>query len=160
MRIAELARVAILSMSLCACAQQPTPFDVPSSAASVERFPILNGRAFQTQFTLQVKYPATPALEYYRAHIGKPWVLCERNTPEWSRFRDAQGKDQVAVHQQLYTWVNLEAHRSLMLSMRYYSSKDSDETPDNDTQHILLVEYTGEDVQDKIKQLQLRCPSN
>jgi len=150
----------LLAASLVACTRDPTPLDVPASGHDVKRFPILNGRAFQTQFTLQATYPATPALDYYRTHIPKPWVLCQWSGPEWSRFVDAQSDEHFTVFQQLYMWVNPEAQRTLMLSMRYHAPENCGDVPDNETQHILLVEYTAANVADTINQLNLHCPSN
>jgi hypothetical protein len=145
---------------VCACTREPTPIDVPSGASSVERFPLaIQGGAFQTQFTLQAAYPATPALDFYRAHILKPWVLCEWSGPEWGNFIDATSKAPVRVHQLVYMWVNREANRTLMLSMRYYSAPDSLSAPDNDSQRVLLVEYMAPDIPSSIKDLNLRCPS-
>jgi hypothetical protein len=158
MRTLRLCSVAILIALLCACAREPTPIDVPPGATSVERFPIRGG-AFQTQFTLQATYPAAPALDFYRAHIAKPWVLCEWSGPEWGNFIDATGKAPVGVHQLLYMWINREANRTLMLSLRYDSAPDSHSAPDNDSQSVLLVEYMAPDIPGLIKGLKLRCPS-
>ena len=148
----------VLWMLLCACTQEPTELSVPASAQSVERFPIFSGRAFQTQFTLHAAYPLTPALDYYQAHIGKPWSYCEWSGPEWQNFVDAQGDPPFAVHQQLHMWVNREAQREIMLSMWYESDKNAN-APDSDVQNILLVEYMKSNVSDTIKRLKLRCTS-
>jgi hypothetical protein len=84
-------------------------------------------------------------------------VLCQW-APQWSHFIDAQTDVSFGVYQKLYMWVNPEAQRTLMLSMRYLASKDSGETPDNDTQHILLVEYMSTNVAYTIKELNLIAP--
>jgi len=47
-----------------------------------------------------------------------------------------------------------------MLSMRYHAPENCGDVPDNETQHILLVEYTAANVADTINQLNLHCPSN
>ena len=155
MRIAVLV---VLWMLLCACTQEPTALSVPAGAQSVERFPILGGRAFQTQFTLQAAYPSTPALAYYKANIGKPWSYCEWSGPEWGNFIDAQGDTPYAVHQQIHMWVNREAQREIMLSMRYESDQNT-KAPDSNVQNIVLVEYMKSNVSDTIKRLKLRCTS-
>jgi hypothetical protein len=141
---------------LVGCTHEPTPLPVPNGATDVERFSILDGQAFQTQFTLQADYPAAPALSFYTGQIASPWVHCDWG-PEWSRFGDVQGAASYTVHQQLHMWVNHEAQRTLMLSMRYRSPDKCCEVPDNSLQHIMLVEYFGDDVEETIKRLELRC---
>jgi len=158
--IRKLASLTILALVLSACSREPTPIEIPPGASSVEGFPLaVQGGAFQTQFTLHATYPATPALDFFRAHIGTPWVLCEWTGPEWSRFVDAQSEKHFTVFQRLYMWVNPEASRTLMLSMRYHAAENCGDAPDNDTQQILLVEHLATDVAGEIKQLQLRCPA-
>jgi hypothetical protein len=159
MRIRQLMSIGIVTALLCACTPKPTSVEIPSNATSVERFSILNGHAFQTQFTLDAVYPATPALEFYRARLGEPWVLCEWSGPQWQNFEDAQQTPRVGVHQLLYMWINREANRTLMLSMRYYSAPSSRIVPDNNAQKVLLVEYLTPDITRSINELNLRCPS-
>lgn len=88
--------------------------------------------------------------------MTSPWVYCEWG-PEWSRFGDAQETVSYTVHQQLHMWVNRKAQRTLMLSMRYRSPDKCCKVPDNNLQHIMLVEYIGDDVEEQIKRLDLRC---
>ena len=56
-------------------------------------------------------------------------------------------------------WVNRDAGRALMLSMRYYSPSDCAPQPLNDLQQVVVVEYFGVDVDDHIKTHSLRCPA-
>jgi len=154
----RLAWLVALGALLSACAQEPTAFDIPTSATSVERFPILGGNAFQTEFTLEATYPRTPALEFYRDHFGTDWLLCEWSGSEWQSFIDAQGDIPLFVHQQLYMLVNRKAQREIMLSMRYISEQNGS-LPDSNIQHIVIVEYMNSDSSETIKRLELRCPS-
>ncbi|GAB3031819.1 hypothetical protein GCM10027285_13280 [Oleiagrimonas citrea] len=145
-------------VSLAAYGQEPSSISVPPGAFAIKHFPILGGRAFQTQFKLNAAYPATPALEYYKAHMAKPWVMCTW-APKWSHFIDAQTPTRFAVYQQLYMWVNPKLQRTLMLSMRYLAPESSGHAPNNDIQHIVLVEYMSTNVANTIQQLHLRCLS-
>lgn len=155
MRVAALVALGVL---LCACSQNPTSIGVPAIAESIERFPILGGSAFKTQYTLKAAYPLTPALEYYRVQFGKPWLLCEWSGPAWHYFIDAQGDTPFAVHQQLYMWVNREAQREIMLSLRYLSEQNAT-LPDSDVQNVVLVEYMHANVAETVERLKLRCPN-
>ncbi len=146
-----------LGILVSGCGPEPTSFSVPSAAKSVERFAILEGHAFQTQFSLESDYPATPALEYFRSSVPKPWVLCEWGQPEWQMFVDGRGETPVVVHQLLHMWINREANRTLALSMRYYSAPESTFRPDNNTQEIILIEYLAPDIPGTIRDLKLKC---
>jgi len=154
----RLASLVALGALLSACAQEPTAFDIPASAKSVERFPIFGGNAFQTEFTLEATYPQTPALEFYRDHFGTPWLLCEWSGSEWHSFIDAQRDIPLVVHQTLYMLVNRKAQREIMLSMRYISEQHRS-LPDSNVQHIVIVENMNSNASETIKRLELRCPS-
>ena len=54
-------------------------------------------------------------------------------------------------------WVNPEKNRSIALSVRYYSSENYCGKPDTDEQHVTVVEYVGESVDEQIKRLKLKC---
>ena len=155
----NLVRAPLLLVLLIAvgCSSEPTPLEIPPGAANVERFLFLDGRAHQTQFELNVAFPEAPALAFYEHALPSQWIKCEW-VPAWSRFVDAQGKEPYTVHQQLHMWVNPELERMLMLSLRYHSSKDCCEVPDNQTQRVVVVEYLRTSVADAIEQLKLRCP--
>lgn len=147
----------LLLLLATGCSREPTPLDVPSGAAEVERFFFLDGRAYQTQFTLNIAFPESPAVGFYENALPASWVKCTWGS-EWSRFVDAQGAEPYTVHQQLHMWVNPELERTLMLSSRYHSAEDCCEVPDNHTQRVVVVEYLRTSVADTIKQLKLQCP--
>ena len=106
---------------------------------------------------MDVKFPQSPAVDFYQKSLNAPWVKCEWASA-WSSHVDAQGTEPFTVHQQLHYWVNPEIERTLMLTLRYHSTDDSWEIPDNDTQHIVVVEYLRTSVADTISHLKLRCP--
>lgn len=149
----------VVALLLHGCAREPTAIPLPPGAVSVERFPLaIAAGGFQTQFVLKVAYPATPALDFYRSHFGSAWTRCEWSGPDWQRFSAMHEQQLANVHQQLYMWVNREERRTIMLSMRYYSAQVSDRVPDNDEQHIMLVENLAADVDATIQALNLKCP--
>ena len=136
----------------------PPAFPVPAGALETRQFPLENGRAFQTDFTMQVRYPGTPALDHYAKTVKAPWVRCEWSGLEWQRFLDSTASPPHTVHQQLHMWLNPDSRRTLMLGIRYISSKDSRGRPENDTQRVVVVEYFDQDIKDVVAKLNLKCP--
>lgn len=154
--------VAVAAVLLSACSESyvPTPLLVPEAAIDLNQFEFLQGRAFQTDFTLKVSYPATPAFEHYLKVVPPPWVRCDWSGPDWQSHLDATQGPVRTVHQQLHMWVNRDARRTLMLSTRYYSAADCAPTPLNDDQRVVVVEYFDVDVDDTISALKLTCPAS
>lgn len=148
-----------LLLPACSGSYVPTPLAVPDNAVEVRRFEFLRGRAYQTDFTLKVPYPATPAFEHYLKVVPAPWVRCDWSGPEWQSHLDGTDGPTRTVHQQLHMWVNHDARRTLMLATRYVSASDCAPTPLNDDQRVVVVEYFGVDVDDSISVLKLKCPA-
>jgi hypothetical protein len=117
----------------------------------------MNGRAHETYFNMAVRYPANPALEHYTRSIGTPWARCEF-IPRWQRYLDGTVTPNRTVHEQAYAWVNRDSRRMLMVSSRYYSSKDCVADPENDDQHVVVIEYLGQNIDQAVSTLKLRCP--
>ena len=152
--------VVALALLLTACpeAHVPTSLAVPNGAIDLKQFIFLEGRAYQTDFTLKIAYPATPALEHYLKAIPKPWVRCAWSGPDWESHLDGTEGPTRTVHQQLHMWINRDARRTLMVATRYISPGDCAPQPLNDEQRIVVVEYFGVDVDDTISALKLTCP--
>jgi hypothetical protein len=130
---------------------------VPEGAVEVRQVTFAGGRAHQTDFTLKVAYPDDRALHHYIKAIPSPWIRCEW-APTWDSHLDGTQAPVHTVHQQLHMWVNRDAQRALLVSMRYYSASDCAPKPLNDDQKVVVVEYMGVDVDDQISTLQLKCP--
>jgi hypothetical protein len=154
-------RITALCILLMACgaAEEPTRLAVPEGAIDVRQVDFLHGQAHQTDFMLKVRFPANPAFEHYLKMISKPWIRCDWSGPEWQSFLDATSGHVHTVHQQLHMWINRDARRSLMLSMRYQSPTDCAPQPVNDDQRVAVVEYFGVDLDEMIGRLNLRCPA-
>lgn len=141
----------------CQSTKEATRLPKPSGAIDVKELRILNGQAYQTNFTMKVRFPANPVLKHYSSVIKGPWVRCDWS-PEWERFIDGTVTPNITVHQQMYMWVNRPARRTLMLATRYYSSDRCAGNPENDDQQVVLVEYMNENIDDTIASLNLVCP--
>jgi hypothetical protein len=160
MMAARLLSVMVAAAALVGCAQRETPtvIPVPPGAMDLRQFSFVNGKAFQTDFTLRARFPETPALQHYVKVVGDPWVRCEWSQPEWQRFIDGTVTPNQTVHQQIHMWINPGARRTLLLSTRYYSATAHNRVPDNDNQRVVVVEYFGEDTKEVISRLNLKCP--
>ena len=153
--------VVLLASALAAC-QPPaksTILPVPNGALDVRQIDLLEGRAHQTDFTLRVKFPASLALEHYSRVVPEPWIRCDWSGPEWQSFLDGTANPIHTVHQQLHMWVNRPAHRTLLLSTKYYSQGTRAPTPTNDDQRVVVVEYFNDDIDETISRLKLTCPA-
>jgi hypothetical protein len=151
---------ATIALGVVACSPtgEPTHLSVPDGAVEVRQTSFAGGRAHQTDFTLKVNYPDNRALHHYIKVVPAPWIRCDW-APTWGSHLDGTQAPVRTVHQQLHMWVNREAKRALLLSMRYYSDSDCAPKPLNDDQEVVVVEYMGIDVDDHIKDLQLKCPA-
>jgi len=152
--------VATIALGVGACGPigEPTQLSVPEGAIEVRQVTFAEGRAHQTDFTLKVAYPDDRALHHYINAIPSPWIRCEW-APTWDSHLDGTQSPVHTVHQQLHMWVNRDAKRALLVSMRYYSASDCAPKPLNDDQKVVVVEYMGVDVDDQIRTLQLKCPA-
>lgn len=152
--------VVMLSLALAACSPvgEPTKLPAPEGALDVNQVTFAQGRAHQTDFTLKVPYPDERVLDHYTKMVPASWIRCEW-APKWDSHLDGTVTPMRTVHQQLHIWVNRESQRALLLAMRYYSASDCAPRPLNVDQKVVLVEYMGVDVDDHIKNLQLRCPA-
>jgi hypothetical protein len=152
-------RSALLWLALAACSapEEPTPMPVPGDAFDINHYILSGIHAYQTDFVVKAAYPSTPVLELYAMHFRAPWVRCDWSGP-WQHFIDATAAPPRAVHQQLHMWVNRDAGRTLMLATRYYSRKGA-ALPDSDEQQVVVVEQTGQDIDEAVSRLKLRCPA-
>ena len=163
MQLATLARtfgIAVLGLGLQGC-PSPAPksnFPTPDAATQVAHRDLSDIWAYQTDFTLNVRYPSNVAYEHYSKVIGHPWHYCIWGGKKWESFIDATTKPHTRVHQQLHMWVDPKGKRTLALSMQYRSNQLNARDPDNDSQWVALVEYVDTDVKETIKQLKLSCP--
>lgn len=150
----------VFAAALAGCTQRETPtaIPVPPGATDLRQFSFVNGKAFQTDFTLRARFPDTPALRHYAKIMTDPWVRCEWSAPEWQRLIDGTVTPNQIVYQQNHMWVNPGARRTLLLTTKYYSATARDRVPDNDDQRVVVVEYFGEDTKEVISRLNLKCP--
>jgi hypothetical protein len=154
MRIVVLLAAALATPAF---AEEATQLSAPEGAKGLREDRILDGRAHQTSFTLEVRYPIAPAFEHYSKQLGAPWVECEW-IPQWQSFGDHTMKPPRRVHQQATIWINPKQRRTLMVMSRYYSSIEGAGNPEYDTQHVVVVEYFGQDVKQHVESLKLKCP--
>jgi hypothetical protein len=155
----------LLAVLLAACShsREPTILPTPAGATDVEHLVLKEIGAFQTHFVLDVAYPSVTVLEHYQRTIADPWVQCANRRDGWSRYIDAAGVDsrgrtQRTVHKRSHTWVNLQAERMLLLSLRYTSDPSDSGPPDNTMQQAILVEYFDQDIKSEVERLGLTCP--
>jgi hypothetical protein len=136
-----------------------TPISTPVGAFDVARHSFNDGHAFQTDFKLIAKFPANPAFGLYAAKLDQSWTSCVWGK-EWDHILDGRKSPPVMIHQTAHVWLNAAARRFIMLSVRYFSSdKCSVERPENDEQHVVIVEYTDVDPSQIRSQLGLACTS-
>jgi hypothetical protein len=147
---------ACFSLTLAA-EEQATSLPPPSSAVDVRHHTFNDGHAFQTNFKLAAKFPANPALTHYAATLDKSWSSCAW-MGDWNHFLDGTKNPAVMIHQTGYVWLKPQAKRFIMLSVRYISSdKCAVERPENEEQHVVIVEYVDVDTSEVANQLGLSC---
>lgn len=149
--------VGVLVLTACGFGEAPTQLAAPEGAVELKQVKFAWGRAHQTIFTLRTQYPNDSALEHYAKALPEPWVRCDW-VPEWDSFLDATAGPVRTIHQQMHIWVNREARRSVLLSMRYYSPSDCAPKPLNDEQEVIVLEHMGVDVDEEIRTFNLKCP--
>jgi hypothetical protein len=149
--------VGVLALLGCGFGEAPTQLAVPEGAIEPKQVKFAWGRAHQTIFTLRAQYPNDSALAHYAKALPEPWIRCDW-VPEWDSFLDGTVEPVRTVHQQMHIWVNREASRSLLLSMRYYSPSDCAPKPLNDEQEVIVLEHMGVDVEEEIRTFNLKCP--
>lgn len=152
-----LATTALL-LGACSPAGEPTQLSIPEGALDVRRGAFEGGRMHQTDFTLKVTYPNDGVVDHYIKTIPEPWVRCDWG-PTWDNHLDGTLTPVHTIHQQAHFWINRDARRALLLSVRYYSASDCAPRPLNDDQKVVVLEYIGVDVDDHVKTLQLKCPA-
>lgn len=150
--------LAVTLLAACQSREEPTRLSLPVGAVDVQEVQLLGGKAHETLFTMQVRFPANPALKHYSKEIKGPWVRCNW-VPEWQSFVDGTEVPNKTVHQQMYVWINRPAKRMLTLSSRYYSSEHCPGEPENEVQQVILVEYLDANIDDTISHLKLECPT-
>jgi hypothetical protein len=152
--------VIALVCGLGACSPgEPTILGTPPAAIDVGNVVFLQGRAHQTDFTLEVGFPANPAFDYYSNVLEPPWERCDWSGPGWEDFGDITSGSARTIHQQLHMWVNREARRRVALATRYYSPGRCAGEPSNNKQKVVVVEYLNVDVDETISTLKLTCPA-
>ena len=127
------------ALAACEAADKPTELSVPQDAIGVQQFSFAQGRALQTNFTLKATYPDNRVLLYYMNAMPASWVRCDW-APDWQSFLDSRITPVHTIHQQLHVWLNRDARRMLLLSMKYNSPTDCAPRPLNDEQHVVVVE--------------------
>jgi hypothetical protein len=149
----------IALLASCRSPEEPTKISPPEGAIDVREVKLTDINAYQTYFTMRVRYPANPALAHYSKVIGQPWIRCDW-IPEWQGFVDGTVSPNRTVHQQASVWVNPAARRTLMIASTYQSSANWVGNPESEDQQVVVVEYFDQDIQQIISMLKLRCPKS
>lgn len=144
--------------TVCGAVESDIALPTPPNAIDVKHAKWNDGYARQTYFTMRAEYPTSPAWDHYSKVVGQPWVPCTgADKGAWQSFLDGTKTPVVSVHQQMHAWVDPTGRRTLTLAIRYTSDRDFDRRPDNNEQHVFLVEYRDVDVDNWKVQLQLTC---
>jgi hypothetical protein len=145
-----------LDVALVACTRlgDPTLLPLPRDAIDASHVASAAGRTYQTDFTLEAAYPDDRAVLHYAQLLSRPWSRCERQ-PRWQSHFE---RDKT-VHQQAHAWVNRDARRTIFIHLRYYTEGDAKQ-PAHPTQHVIVLEHIGVDVDDQVRQLGLECPAS
>lgn len=149
----------ILWLAACAPAEHPTPLTAPAGATDLRSLPLEGGRAFQTDFILRAEYPDNPALTHYTALLTAPWQRCDWSSARWQSFVDTSAGAPRVVHQRIDMWINPASGRSFALAVRYYSTGEAAEKPENNAQWVVAVETTNVKAAEVAAQLGLSCGS-
>jgi hypothetical protein len=150
----RLRATALVSVVLCACTRvgEPTPLPLPQDAIDASYVASAAGRLYQTDFTLEVAYPDESAARHYAQQLSRPWLRCEV-LPRWQRHQERG----VTVHQQAHAWIDREARRTIVVSLRYVTEGERAERPAYPVQHVIVREHIGVDVDAEVRRLKLDC---
>ena len=117
----------------------------------------LEGTAKQHFFKYKSKYPNTDVVDFYSNVLKSSWVKC-KPIGKWESFGSQMHGTNEHIHQLLQHWINPKTKSALMLSVRYHSKSDKcDKEPDNDIQHVILVEYKAPAADYFPEYLKLQC---
>ena len=111
----------VVSLAVSAVDFSPTALATPNAAMDVKSFTFLDGKAHQTNFKLNAKFPSNPSLTHYSTAIDAAWKRCTQGG-EWDHF--GAEKAHRIVHQSLHWWVNDQRRRAILLAIRYDSSDE------------------------------------
>ena len=153
---ARFSILVVLALAAGSAFSQPTKLPVPAGAKDVHEITLWGGGAHETYFTMDVDYPATPALDHYKKVIKQPWVQCSW-MPNWQSYLDGTVKPVRKIFQQATVWINRDAKREIMVASRYSSAKDCGDTPDNNKQQVTVIEYMNIDLDSVVSGLKLEC---
>lgn len=135
---------------------------VPSDAYDVKKLRL--GQAGNTEqlfFRVHDEYPSTEIVGTYTGYLAtNDWMKCDDSNSDWTSFIDKSSKsdEPISVHQFTEYWANYEEQLLLILSIAYYSRKESMATPDNDEQNVVIWVQRSSDVRADISRLSVTCP--
>lgn len=136
------------------------PFPLPNKAKEVWHHQFGGGDARQTSYIVDASYPDSSVGQFYLEKVKSPWVRCFEAIPKWDSFGDSSKGKARFVHQILMHWINRREKKSLLVALHYYSPGTSyREYPENTTQYVTVVEYAGQDPEETVKWLNLKCQS-
>lgn len=148
----------VVSVPAFAADKTPTELPLPPGAEDVGRLSTNGGNSYQTSFTVHPKFPAIPALGMYMTVLDSSWESCTWGSGKWEYFGDDSRTPHVTVHQRLHAWVNRKLHRAMAFAARYYSADHwYHDWPDNDAQHVVMIENFDVDADDYISWMRLSC---
>lgn len=138
-----------------------------SSVAAEERYSMPQGAQHQQHvrlsnmgeqdyFEISRPYPSTYVLDHYRK-VFKRWTECK---PEetWRSFGDVSGSKPRFIHQLVREWLRSDNHSVVTLAIRYYSTGAQHRAlPDDDIQHVVLIEYEVPDAKAMAEQRGYKC---
>jgi len=157
-KMASLAWVLLLLVTGCAGGLGGwTELPAYAQAKDTKTYDLKGENARQVSYEVEAEYPDLSVVDFYREHIGAPWVPCFTGT-EWQRLINDDDVKVLTVHEVRLHWVNYEQDRLILLGVWYQSKgHQAVEVPDNSKQKVDLVEYQDAGVTEVIDRLGLVC---
>ena len=122
---------------------------------------LFDGDAHEIYYTVDRPYPFDGVYDFYVRHFGGDWISCTWSAKDWHSFIDGTTTPTTSVHRKARFWVHPGKSRLIALFLNYRSKDEwPQETPDNTSQQVAVIEYLFEDVAAEVERLQLECESD
>ena len=115
----------LLLLLVTGCSSEPggwTELPAYAQAKGARTYDLKGENARQVSYEVEAEYPDLAVVDFYREHIGAPWMPCF-SRPEWKRLINDEGVKVLTVHEVRLHWVNFEQDRLILLRVFEESAK-------------------------------------
>lgn len=134
-------------------------FLVVNGAENVEEYQgNIEGRS-QVSYSVTLEYPRLAIGEFQRKELKKfGWARCTAKKTGWEIFSDLASGNDRTVYRHMDYWA--KDNRLITISLNYYSLPQEQTNcakPDNNTQHVVILFDSYDDIEGVKKRLGLLC---